>query len=239
MCGRYTHLITWKMLREIMALLMEDEPDGFSSTRYNIAPTQRAPVIRANEKGERSAAMLRWGLAPHWSKTPERGPINARVEGIADKPMFRTAIKSRRCIVPASGFYEWQVIDGSKTKQPWYMTPSPSSEVPFFAFAGLWESHDEIGETFCILTTAPNELMRPIHDRMPVILHREQWENWLACEPIRSDLAQSFPAESMAARRVGTRLNSPKIDEPSLIEAADAQPRSSRPVEKKHDSLFG
>jgi len=218
MCGRYTHLITWKMLREIMALLMEDEPEGFSSTRYNIAPTQQAPVIRANEKGERSAAMLRWGLAPHWSKTPERGPINARVEGIADKPMFRTAIKSRRCIVPASGFYEWQAIAGSKTKQPWYITPAEGG--PLFAFAGLWESHDEVGETFCILTTAPNELMRPIHDRMPVLLAREQWENWLACEPIRSDLAQSFPAESMAARRVGTKVNNPKSDDRSLIESS-------------------
>lgn len=240
MCGRYTHLITWAALREIMDLLRADAPEGyFPGPRYNIAPTQLAPVIRANEKGERTASMLRWGFAPHWSKTPDRGPINARVEGIADKPMFRSAMKTRRCIVPASGFYEWQPIAGSKTKQPWYMTPEGS---PLFAFAGLWESHPDVGENYCILTTEPNSLMRPIHNRMPVILAPEQYESWLSSEAIGFDPAAPFSEKLMSAKRVGTRVNTPKIDEPSLIEANGNEPHPIRPTKAKRkadDSLFG
>ena len=240
MCGRYTHLITWAVLREIMDLLRTDAPEGWPGPRYNIAPTQLAPVIRANEKGERAASMLRWGFAPHWSKTPDRGPINARVEGIGHKPMFRDAMKKRRCIVPASGFYEWQAVAGSKTKQPWYMTPAGTGALPIFAFAGLWESHPEVGETFCILTTEPNTLMRPIHNRMPVILEPDKFDAWLSAGPLSFDPSEPYPAPSMTAQRVGTKVNSPRTDASSLIEPVDTPPaaRRSPPPEEDQGSLF-
>lgn len=217
MCGRFTHLISWAELRDIMNLLQDDPPEGFSAPRYNIAPTQLAPIIRADrDTHDRRADMVRWGFAPRWSKEPAKGPINARVETGAEKPMFREAMQKRRCIVPASGFYEWQTVTPGKPKHPWYITPAPGT-TPILAFAGLWESHPEVGHTFCILTTAPNALMRPIHDRMPVILTPAQIDEWLSEEPIRFDASAPYPDAFMHAVRVGTKVNKPANDDPSLI----------------------
>lgn len=228
MCGRFVLTLTWIVLRDRMNLLQDDPPPGLFP-RYNIAPTQVALIIRADrDTNDRTAAMLRWGLAPRWSKQAERGPINARIETAADKPMFRDAMKHRRCIIPASGFYEWQAHAPGKAKQPWYITPAPdpgasAPDEACFAFAGLWESHPEIGHTFCILTTEPNELMRPIHDRMPVILAPAQFDEWLSSDPVRFDPAVPFPAEFMDARRVSSRVNKPANDDPSLIAPDDDQ----------------
>lgn len=222
MCGRFTHLLTWAELRDIMNLLQDDPPEGFDAPRWNIAPTQRAVVIRADrDTHDRRADMFRWGLAPRWSKDPEKGPINARVETAATTPMFRDAMARRRCVVPASGFYEWQVVTPGKAKAPWSITPTPDAG-RIFCFAGLWETHPDIGPTFCILTTAPNGLMAPIHNRMPVILSPAQVDEWLVGEGdgecVRFDASAPFPEQFMQARRVSTRVNKPQIDDPSVLE---------------------
>ena len=182
MCGRY-----------VIAYGPEMLVHGFSATRvvpfpqrWNVAPQSQVPVIRETPEGERVAELMRWGLVPHWAKDPTIGNKlnNARAEGMAEKPSFRQAVRRRRCIIPASGFYDWQAAAPGGVKQPWYI--SPRSE-PAFAFAGLFEAWRPLGSeaadawmlSCCIVTTAPNALMAPIHDRMPVILPREHWANWL------------------------------------------------------------
>lgn len=192
--------------------------------RFNVAPTQTAPVVRQSEAGERTASLLRWGLVPFWADDPGIGSrlINARSEEAATKPSFRAAFKKRRCLVPVSDFYEWQALPGQKRKQPWAFRVTG---VPLFAFAGLWErwgTPDDALETFTILTGAPNELIAPIHNRMPVIVPPDLYDVWL--DPARekpqdlADVLKPFPGERMQAIRVSTRVNSPANDDPSLID---------------------
>jgi putative SOS response-associated peptidase YedK len=198
MCGRFVQTSSPKKLSERMRL-----PEGslFDRPRFNVAPTQPIAVIRPGE-----LVALRWGLVPSWSKDG-KGFINARAETAAEKPTFRSAFKKRRCLIPADGFYEWQKTEGGK-KQPFFIRMR--DEEPF-AFAGLWE-----GETCAILTTAANDLMRPIHDRMPVIFAADDYERWLA-EPDAS-LLRSYPAEAMRAYSVSTYVNNAKQEGPKCIE---------------------
>jgi putative SOS response-associated peptidase YedK len=152
--------------------------------RFNIAPTQEAPVVRAGADGAREVAMLRWGLVPYWAKDLKAGTrmINARSEGIEAKPAFREAVKARRCVVPATGFFEWNGQPGRK--QPFAIT-LPGQQL--FAFAGLWERWKPPGgepvETFTIVTTDANEAVARIHDRMPVILPMDAIDTWLTAPP--------------------------------------------------------
>jgi len=159
--------------------------------RYNIAPTQSVPVIHASEGG-REMAMMHWGLIPSWSKAPDAGGrlINARAETVAEKPAFRASFKTRRCLVPADGYYEW--IAAGRKKQPYWI--HRADEQPF-AFAGLWDLwRPEAGEplTSCtIVTTDANDATREIHDRMPVILDPVDYDRWL--DPALSDPARLLP----------------------------------------------
>ncbi|MDQ3027973.1 MAG: SOS response-associated peptidase [Pseudomonadota bacterium] len=152
--------------------------------RFNIAPTQEAPVIRAGAGGAREVAMLRWGLVPFWAKDLKVGTkmINARSEGVETKPSFRAAVRERRCVVPATGFFEWQGEPGRK--QPFAITLPGQSLI---AFAGLWErwkpAEGEPLETFTIVTTDANEAIARIHDRMPVILPMDAIDTWLTAPP--------------------------------------------------------
>jgi len=168
--------------------------------RWNIAPMSMAPVVHDTKEGERIAGLMRWGLLPHWAKDQKLAAKlnNARVEGMADKPSFRQAVRRRRCLLPASGFYEWQATPSGK--QPWYISPSNrDGNEPLFAFAGLFEAWRAPGAaadadwllSCCIVTTAANALMAPIHDRMPVILAREHWDAWLSRE--QQDVAALAP----------------------------------------------
>ncbi len=222
MCGRYTHLLTWAQLCRLLGLT--SAPMDLSP-RYNIAPTQLAPVARQRPDGGRSLDMLRWGLVPSWASDPKIGNtmINARGETVATKPAFRTAFKRRRCIVPASGFYEWDKVAGGKIKQPYYITASDSGPL---MLAGLWESwtspEGEIVRSYTIITTSPNEMMAKIHDRMPVILDEADFDRWL--DPEREDaseLIRSYPAELMLATPVSTLVNSPRNEDPSCIQPLD------------------
>jgi putative SOS response-associated peptidase YedK len=188
--------------------------------RYNIAPTQEIPVVRAKEEG-RELALLRWGLVPAWAKDPAIGNrmINARAESVAEKPAFRAAFKARRCLVPADGFYEWQ--RAGKRKQPFYIRRKDRAP---FAFAGLYERwHDraesESLETFAIITTEPNSLMAPIHNRMPVIIPEEAYDRWLDPEETGDpDLLVPYPEEELTAYPISTWVNSPAHDDERCIE---------------------
>jgi len=184
MCGRY-----------VVAYDPNTLIAGFSVTRvtpfpkrWNVAPMSMVPVVHDTKEGERIATLMRWGLLPHWAKDEKLAAKlnNARVEGMAGKPSFRQAVRRRRCLLPASGFYEWQTTPTGK--QPWYISPrNAQGDEPLFAFAGLFEAWRPSGAaddadwllSCCIVTTAANALMAPIHDRMPVIIPREHWAQWL------------------------------------------------------------
>ena len=203
--------------------------------RFNIAPSQAIAVVREDEAQRRTLALLKWGLVPHWAKDPAHvgtsvPPINARSEGVESKPTFRDAMKRRRCLVPADGFYEWKKLttDG-KVKQPYYITMADHEH---FAMAGLWErwgsneGPDGVLESCAVLTCAANEMMRDLHDRMPVILPRSEWEAWLGADtPVENALAMLRPlaGERIRAVPVSARVNSPKNTDASLIAPLNAE----------------
>ena len=179
--------------------------------------------MRLHKEGRREPAIMRWGLVPSWSKDDKAGAamINAKAETVAEKPAYRAAFKARTCIVPADGFYEWTKV-GPKEKQPYFITTKGRAP---FAFAGLWEwwrakeaVRDEPGlETFTILTTEPNALCAPIHNRMPVILAKDYWVRWLGTVDDRKSLLRSFPADRMECWPVGKAVGNVKNQGPELI----------------------
>lgn len=188
--------------------------------RYNIAPTQQ--ILGVSEEAGRVARLFRWGLIPFWAKDASIGNklINARSETIAEKPSFRHALAKRRCLIPADGFYEWKKGPGGKT--PMHIR---FRDGRLFAFAGLWESWTPPGgpavSTCTILTTEPNKLVAPIHNRMPVILDPGDEAAWLDPEtpPVaRLGLLKSLAPEEMEAVPVSIRVNSPAVDDESLVE---------------------
>jgi putative SOS response-associated peptidase YedK len=177
MCGRFawayprSKLIDWYHA----SMMPEIEP------RYNIAPTTDILVIRDSDNG-REGLMMRWGLVPHWAKDPNKLPLllNARVESLASKPLYIHAFLRQRCLIPASGFYEWKWLADKKRNQPFYVSAIDSSPL---SFAGIWERatiDEEVIDSCTIVTTKSNELMSSIHERMPAILPREAWDTWLS-----------------------------------------------------------
>lgn len=216
MCGRFA-------LKSPPAKLVErfglDEYVDFTP-RYNIPPGTDIPVIRQSPEGKRVLHLLRWGLVPHWAKDPSIGNklSNARGESVAEKPSFRDAFRLRRCLIPADGFYEWKT-DG-KVKQPYFISLKSGETL---AMGGLWESwrrpDGELLRTACIITTGPNEVMKPIHDRMPVILRTEDWQTWLAA-PVEAiqHLVSPYEADAMQVWPVDRRVSRTVDDDAGLIE---------------------
>ncbi len=221
MCGRFTLTAPAEQIRDLFDLgeLPDLEP------RYNIAPTQDILVIRQNESG-REPVMMRWGLIPFWADDPSYGSrcINARSETVHEKNSFKRAYQKRRCLIPTDGFYEWKKLDGKK--QPFYIYPR-GHEIA--AFAGLWErwsDDDETIESCTILTTTPNELISGLHDRMPVFIHQDAWELWLAEYAEDDDLRPLFealPSERFEVHPVSKDVNKPTNDEARLIEEVEIQ----------------
>jgi putative SOS response-associated peptidase YedK len=218
MCGRFT-LATPEQDLAVQFNLPEI-PD--LKPRYNIAPTQAVAAVRVpGPESDRELVMLHWGLIPFWAKDPGLGArlINARSETVADKPAFRAAFRRRRCLVPADGFFEWQKQNG---KQPFFIRLKNGRP---FAFAGLWERwQGEEGsaiESCTLLTTRPNELLRPLHNRMPVILHPHNYALWL--DPDAQDvdalhrLLDPYPSGEMDAYPVSRYVNSPRNEGPDCI----------------------
>jgi putative SOS response-associated peptidase YedK len=220
-CGRFTLTADPAELQSVLEGL--ELPANGLSPRYNIAPSQ-AVAVSANDN-PRSLAFYKWGLIPSWAKDPAIGSnlINARAETLAEKPAFRSAFRRRRCLIWADGFYEWQAVPGQKSKIPTYIRLQSGRP---FALAGLWESWrepagDEI-RTCTIITTQPNQLMQPIHNRMPVILPASTWSQWLdpqENDPTRlSPLLTPYPAAEMQAYPVSSLVNNPINDLPACIQ---------------------
>ena len=219
MCGRYYLLTPPAELADLFQLT--DVPEA--APRYNIAPSQQILAVGLDKVGLPAVASFRWGLVPRWAADAKLAPINARSETAADKPMFAEALRKRRCLIPASGFFEW--LRQGMAKQPFAIRLADDRP---FAFAGLWEAwRPESGPpllTCCILTTAANDLVRPVHDRMPVILDPRHYGTWVdraVQEP--ADLApmlRPFAAERIRVYPVTPWVNSPWNDDPRCLEPA-------------------
>lgn len=236
MCGRFTlhtpasNLASWFLRASIDLNFPEFRP------RFNIAPSQLIACVRKTPASELEVARLQWGLVPPWSNDGKAvySMINARAETIQEKPSFRSAFRSRRCLIVTDGFYEW--IREGKVKRPFYITMADDQP---FCLAGIWErwtKGSEVIESTAIVTTAANALMSPIHDRMPVILPPSELRRWLEADvpPAKSsdpesqqraaaataslqELLRPYPAEFMAAREVSTLVNSARNESPDCI----------------------
>ena len=224
MCGRYTNITPVEAFGSLFRIAEVPLPE--LKPRFNVAPGQDVLACRAAPKGgARQLVMLRWGLVPHWAKDLSTGyrMINARAETVAEKPSFRSAFRSRRCLVAADGFYEWKIREGSKAKQPHRIRLK--GERPF-GFAGLWERwpgrEGEVVESCTIIVTTANDLLAPIHERMPVILPPGAYDLWLDPQVTEADrllpLLRPYPQEEMETYPVSTQVNSPANDGPALVE---------------------
>ncbi len=206
MCGRYT-------LRKFPSAEGLDVHDLLAPweglEHFNVAPTRKMPVVRFTGRPE--SAELAWGIRARWQKKTARPLINARSETAATKPTFRESVARRRCLVPADGFYEWR--RAVSPPQPYFF--HLPNEAPFW-FAGIWED-----EAYLILTTKPNKIMQPIHDRMPVILDEANAASWLGDSPLDREtlerLCSPYPAERLACREVGRRVNNARHDDPECL----------------------
>jgi putative SOS response-associated peptidase YedK len=226
MCGRFT--LTDPNQDLAVQFNLPEIPD--MQPRYNIAPTQPvaavrvAPAVKSTDAAPvRELTLLHWGLIPFWAKDPKIGSrmINARSETVAEKPAFRAAFRRRRCLVVADGFYEWQKLE--RGKQPFYVRLHNGQP---FAFAGLWEQwkgpEDLLIESCTLLTTEPNDLIRPVHNRMPVILHPDDYDLWLDPEVQQADrlqpLLRAYPPGEMEAYPISRFVNHPDNDDARCIE---------------------
>lgn len=223
MCGRFAVL---KKLEEIATYYNARLFGGEEwSENYNVCPTQLVPVL-VEEPDGRELRLMKWGLIPFWAKDKKIGNtmINARAETVKEKPGFRDSFKDKRCIVPASGFYEWQKL--STAKQPYYFTPKEG----LFSFAGLWSrwiSPESVEvETFTIITTTANDVVKPIHDRMPVVLGHNSYSAWMAKSTKANELQEllaPLASDKMGMVAVSQFVNKPKNCGPKCIEALDSK----------------
>jgi putative SOS response-associated peptidase YedK len=243
MCGRYelhTHPAA-------IALAFGLKSPPALKPRYNIAPMQPVPIVRRNSEGERVLAEMRWGLVPRWAKDPSIGAklINARGEGIAEKPSFRMAFERRRCLLPADGFYEWKVVRGGK--QPYLVARKDGAPLGMAGLYERWLAPDgEVLDTCTVITTDANDLLRDVHDRMPVIIAPEDYARWLdRSTSAVTDLIAPFPSDALHVHPISTRVNAVKNDDPALLEPVAEAPASDGPepipdddVVPEQESLF-
>lgn len=225
MCGRFTQTRPWSELVSLYRIT-EAVSARPPERRYNIAPSHDVAVVRpAGEGHGRELVSLRWGLVPPWAKDLAMGArmINARAETVAEKPAFRAALRARRCLIIADGFYEWQAHTG-QAKQPYHIAAADGRPL---AFAGIWEHWRPIGagqvETCAIITTVASPALRAIHDRMPAILASEDHDLWLNAEATADrvgKLLRPYPA-ALRARPVSRRINNIHNDDPNCVERAE------------------
>ncbi len=229
MCGRFTLQTPAERIAEMFLDFVGPLELPLLKPRYNVAPTQMSLCVRENQDGVNEACELRWGLVPFWSKELKIGAkmINARSETVATKPAFRSAFKSKRCLILTDGFFEWKAMDGGK--QPYYITLKNHDP---FCMAGLWESWtdnetEQRVESFTVLTTQANEIMEPLHDRMPVILDPEQYSMWLDTSfedrNTLEGLLDSYPSEEMQTIAVSRVVNKVGNDSIECIEPVKVQ----------------
>jgi putative SOS response-associated peptidase YedK len=230
MCGRFTQHYTWEEVRDFLDVF--GAPRNLRP-RYNVAPTTSVDVVRHNGNGQREMVSMRWGLIPSWWKKPLSempATFNARVETVAEKPMYRDAYKRRRCIVPVSGFYEW--TGEKKARKPHLFTASDGS--PLMALAGLWDRwrDPKTGEDILsctLIVTGATEWMTPYHDRMPAVLAQAEIDRWLRGE-MSADELHPAPEATFRERRVSTRVNRADVDDddPTVIDPVAPDEESER-----------
>lgn len=215
MCGRYVSKIDAAIERYFQV-----KKPRFAFASYNVAPSKDVPVVRQAEGGERELVLMRWGLIPFWAKDKRIGykMINARSETVDTKPAFRQPFNRHRCLIPANGFYEWQKRRGGKV--PYYIHPRDGS---MMGFAGLWDiwknPEGECIESCTIITTVANELVKPLHDRMPLIISPDAYGCWLTGNVDEaSEVISTSPSVPLEAYPVSTLVNKPENDDPSCIE---------------------
>lgn len=226
MCGRYGRRADKQRIAEWMQTHNTNVFDAsYLAPSYNVAPQSFQPVVRLGaDTGERELTVMRWGLVPFWARDTKMAfsTINAKAETAPTSATFREPWKRRRCLVPAEWFYEWQKID-EKHKQPFAIGMKDGS---LFAFAGLWDVWKDKGtgealQTYTILTTDPNGLLEPIHNRMPVIIARKDYDRWMApadAGRLPIDLLKPYPAEEMKAWKVGSAVGNVRNNSPQLVE---------------------
>ena len=219
MCGRYVISLTLDQLADLFEV--PDRPNF--AANYNAAPTQGLPVVRRGKEGEARLSLIRWGLVPHWSRDGPSGAkplINARAETAAEKPTFRAALKRRRALIPADGFYEWSKREDGP-KQPWFITRTDGQPM---VFAGLWErwgEGDERVDSFAILTHQAGPDIADIHHRSPVIVETSDFDAWLNPDSDPQGFFTVQGAGKLAARKVSTRVNTVRENDPALTEPID------------------
>jgi putative SOS response-associated peptidase YedK len=218
MCGRYT---LYHFEEDLDALF--GVAGLAAAPRFNIAPSQQVPIVRQRPDGTREALTARWGLIPHWVKdlgSFKASLFNARAESAADKPSFRDAMRRSRCVLPASGFYEW--TGGGSTKQPYHVIRRDGRPMALAGLWSVWSRGDAPLLSCTILTTRPNQVMRPLHDRMPVILAPDELDRWLdpgSDDPERlEDLLGPYDDDALEAYAVSRAVGNPAVDRPDLIE---------------------
>ena len=235
MCGRYD----LHNLPGVVALMMGLPYPQDILPRYNIAPTQDIPVVRMGTNGEREMVAVRWGFVPRWARDPAIGlkMINARGETIATNKAFGIAFKRHRCLIPADGFYEWKKLAGGR-KQPMRATMKDGTTFAFGGVAERWLSPEgEILDSCAIITIDANELLEPIHERMPVIIAPEAYERWLdGTAELPLDLLAPYPADAMRVYPVSTRVNATRNDDATLIEVVDPSMAESTHTQRPHNS---
>ncbi|MGI9395632.1 MAG: SOS response-associated peptidase [Boseongicola sp.] len=217
MCGRFAITLP----EDAMASLFEATPsnDLPGIPNYNVCPTTQVHVVTADGAGRRLRPM-RWGFLPHWYKKPTDGPllINARAETIAEKPAFRSACRDRRCLIPATGFYEW-TKDADGNRLPWYIHSSSDNSLAFAGIWQVWEKGDEPLVTCAIVTTGANKSMSAIHHRMPVVIGKNDWPLWLGeAGKGAATLMHAAPDDALAFHRVDPAVNSNRASGAALIE---------------------
>lgn len=233
MCGRVFVSSNFESLMRNFAFAGKEGVLGMGNQfpRLNGAPSLDYPIIVKEEDRSGKVGPVfvsgKWGLVPSWMKPPLKPQINARAETVEDKPMFRSAYRSRRCLVPVDGYFEWQALDESgKNKQPYAIALKSGRQ---FALAGLWETWRDPNtelrvRTFCIVTTAANEMMSTIHDRMPVILKSEDYDRWLSDEPDPADLMVQYPSDEMKMWPVTRNVGNTRYHEADVLDEIDLDP---------------
>jgi putative SOS response-associated peptidase YedK len=229
MCGRYLITSTPEAMRQLFAYL---EQPNFPP-RYNVAPTQPIPIVRLHE-GRRQFALVRWGLIPAWVKDPKTFSLvlQARSDSVLDKPSFKNAMKYRRCLIPADGFYEWN--EDTTPRRPYVVRPKHGGPV---AFAGLWESwmgpNGEELETAVVITTEANKTLHPIHYRMPAVIPPEAFDSWLDCRKVDAEMAATLlvpaPEDLFEAYEISPAVNRVANDYPDLLKPAQAAAPAADP----------
>ncbi|PKQ18037.1 MAG: DUF159 family protein [Actinobacteria bacterium HGW-Actinobacteria-8] len=223
MCGRYADFLADQDLADAFSLAITTNDERLSPPSYNVAPMQRVRIIRAAE-GARTLDVAKWGLVPSWAKDPAIGSrlINARVETVAEKPSFRTAFARRRCIVPASGYFEWKTDESGK--HPLYIHPADDSPLAFAGLVEAWRltGDDEWLITCAIVTTAARDEMREIHDRQPVMMRDDAWRTWLDPASAKDELLDAALADGpqLVWHEVGREVGNVRNNSPELVEPA-------------------